>query len=171
MNNKEEVFINLDTEEIVIEDDEEDEIIEVVPNINNNKNKIINEIDIIINENGNNNNIRSFTNLTEQKTTQYKALYMDQTKFRKSYKNNYIFKSQDQNIIRKIYDKIKAEHKLIKGIIVEQVINNETYYISMVYSKNFFHINNFMKDYLTFEYNHGTNKFKLKIILINLYNI
>ena len=123
INNNEELYLDIETKEIIIDDNEEEPKMEIEDGNNNGQPDPENEI--IINNNENNKNKKQFENLTEEKTAEFKKLYLDYTKYRIIYRNNYIFKSTNEQMIRLMYQTLKREHKLTDGIITEWINNNE----------------------------------------------
>ena len=149
--NKKENLINTNEEAIEIEDqDNEDNKIMEENKHNNNINVIHNVINITIEDN----NVNRFNNLHISEVTEYKLLFLDMTKYKLYYRNNYIFKTTDATMIGKIYTKLKEDHTLKRTLIVNQLTNNISHYILFVECDNSFNINKFMVSYVNSEYSH-----------------
>ena len=101
------------------------------------------------NTKNNNKFISSFKNITYCKNGDHYSLYLDKTKYRKIYRTNYMFASENLTMINQIIQDVKDNSELKKSLVVEKRINGKILYYLFTLSKKEFFICKYMKWYLT----------------------
>ena len=131
---------------IELKEDEEENLQEFVDKLIESDNSIK-----LPTTNTNNNNmfVSSFKNIIYCKNDEYNTLYLDKTKYRKIYRTNYMFASENMTMINQIIQDVKYNSELKKALVVEKRINGKLIYYLFTLSKKEFFICKYMKWYLT----------------------